>query len=125
MMTKTLAAVMVASALWAPLAAQSAVKGTSTEDSFTIVVDIPARTAAPTPPPTAEPTPAPTATAAPTPTTSSTATPAPAGPEKDAGQPLPGALPATGGEIALWAGALGLLALAAGLVIRARRRSRA
>lgn len=122
MMTKTLAAVMVASALWAPLAVQSAAGATSTEDSFTIMVDIPARTSAPTPPPTAEPTPAPTATAAPKPSASPTATPAPAGPGKDTGKPQAGALPATGGEIALWAGALGLLALVAGLVIRARRR---
>jgi LPXTG-motif cell wall-anchored protein len=125
-MTKTLAAVLVASTFWTPLAAHGAVAGKDSDDSISIIVEIPSRSGAPTPPPTATPAPtptaAPTATAAPTPTVSPIATPAPAGPETDAGQ-RPGALPATGGEIALWAGVVGLLALAAGLVIRARRRS--
>lgn len=122
MMTKTLTALVVASALLTPAAAHAAVHEKATDDSFTIVVDIPARSSAPTPPPTTAPTASPTATPAPSTSVSSPATPGPAGPGKDAGGSQPGALPATGGEIALWAGALGLVALVAGLVIRARRR---
>lgn len=122
MMTKTLAAVAVVLALGAPLAAQGAPAGESTGDSLLITVDIPARTGAPTPPPTATPSP----TVVPTPSTSpaptSTGSPAPAAPGSDTANPRPGALPATGGEIAVGGAALALLALAAGLAIRARRR---
>ena len=121
MILKTTAAVLLALALSTPLAAQAAT-GNSTDGSMTISVEIPARTAAPTPLPTA--TPAPSATAAPTAAPSATASPAPAGSGSDADASRPGALPATGGEIALWAGALGAAALVAGLAIRAARRRR-
>ncbi|WP_285136912.1 LPXTG cell wall anchor domain-containing protein [Microbacterium sp. lyk4-40-TSB-66] len=125
-MTKTLAAVVVAFALGAPLAAHNAPAGESTGDSLLISVEIPARTGAPTPPPTTAPTATPSPTVVPTssasPAPTSTANPAPAGPGSDAANPRPGALPATGGEIAVGAAVLALLALVAGLVIRARRR---
>lgn len=119
-MTKTMATVLVASVLWAPLGAPSALAGDPTDGSITISVEIPARTASPTPLPTATPLPTTTPTPATSPT--ATATPAPASPGSQAEKPRPGALPATGGEIALWGVALALLALVAGLAIRARRR---
>lgn len=125
MMLKTTAAVLLALAVSTPVAAQGAT-GESTDGSLTISVEIPARTAAPTPLPTATPTPS--ATVAPTAAPSATATPAspaPAGSDPDADASRPGALPATGGEIALWAGALGAVALVAGIAIRAARRHRA
>lgn len=121
-MLKTMATVLVASVLWTPLAAHGAAVGDPTDGSITISVEIPARTAAPTPPPT--PTPTPSAPTTPTPIASptTTASPAPAAPGSQAEKPRPGALPATGGEIALWGAAFALLALVAGFAIRARRR---
>lgn len=120
-MTKTMVAVLLASALWVPLAVNDEPAGQSTGDSLLISVEIPARTSSPTPPPTAAPSP----TAIPTPSSpnpTSSASPGPVDPGTDAANPRPGALPATGGEIAGGAAALALLALAAGLAIRARRR---
>ncbi|MDQ1082223.1 MULTISPECIES: LPXTG cell wall anchor domain-containing protein [Microbacterium] len=118
MMIRTMAAVLVASALSAPLAVQGGPTVDANGDAMIVSVDIPARTGAPTPPSTA--TPAPPATPVPT----ATENPAPAAPGSDADDLRPGALPATGGEIALWGAAAGLVALTAGLVIRAGRRRR-
>ncbi len=124
-MTKTMAAVLVASALWAPLTAHSAAAEDSAGGDITISVQIPARSGAPTasPSPTATSTPTVAPTATPTPTATTSA--GPAAPGSDAGTPRPGALPATGGEIALWGAVLAVFALAAGLAIHARRRRRA
>lgn len=111
-MIKTVSAMLVASALWAPLAAHDAPAEDSAGTSMTITVDISA--------PTAAPPPLPSATSSPAPTTG-----ADIARDTDAEKPRPGALPATGGEVALWAAALGFVALAAGLTIRALRRRRA
>lgn len=92
---KATAAVLVASAVWLPLAADGAAPS---DDSMVIQVQVPARTGAPT-----------------TPTPASSAVP-------DATTPRPGALPATGAEVALWGAALAVAAVVAGVVIRSRRR---
>ncbi|KQM39402.1 LPXTG cell wall anchor domain-containing protein [Microbacterium sp. Leaf203] len=94
---KATAAVLVASAVWLPLAADGAAPS---DDSMVIQVQVPARTGAPT---------------TPTPTPASSAVP-------DATTPRPGALPATGAEVALWGAALAVAAVVAGVVIRSRRR---
>ena len=91
---KAAAVVLLASAWWMPLAA--APDDPSATDSMIIQVDVPARTIEP----------APTSTLVP----------------PDATPPRSGALPATGAEVALWAGALSAAALVTGLVVRARRR---
>lgn len=120
-MLKTMATVLVASVLWTPLAAHGAVTGESTDGSITISVEIPARTGAPTPPPTTTPTATPSPTTTPTPAASPSPTASPV-PGSQGEKPRAGALPATGGEIALWGAAFALLALVAGFAIRARRR---
>ncbi|OZD43256.1 hypothetical protein CH252_25905 [Rhodococcus sp. 06-1477-1B] len=100
---KATAAVLVASALWFPLAADGLAPTDPAGDSMVIQVQVPARTGAPT-------TPAPT----PTPTAIPDATP-----------PRSGSLPATGVEVALWGAALAAAAVVIGAVVRSRRRRRA
>lgn len=98
---KATAAVLVASALWFPLAADGIAPTDPAGDSMVIQVQVPARTGAPT-------TPAPTPTAIP-----------------DATPPRSGSLPATGVEVALWGAALAAAAVVIGAVARSRRRRRA
>ncbi|WP_150954521.1 hypothetical protein [Microbacterium testaceum] len=97
---KATAAVLVASAVWLPLAADGAAPS---DDSMVIQVQVPARTGAPT---------TPTAT----PVSSSV---------PDATTPRPGTLPATGAEVALWGAALAVAAVAIGATVQAARRRRA
>lgn len=117
-LVKTAAAVVVASVLSGPVAVPApAVPIAPGDDAMTIAVEIPARANG-------------SATASPGPSTSASASAVPSAsaspvPSSDDPAPRPGALPVTGGQLALGGAVVALAAIATGLVLRARRRRRA
>lgn len=92
------ASLLLASALWTPLATATATDDPAPDSAMIIHVDVPARSVGPTPIDSA----------------------GPSAPGSDGVDPA--LLPATGGEIGLWCGALALAAIGTGALIRARRR---